>query len=182
MIVSNSIVFEHLSMIDVFDVVSCRQGTFSFHAVQLCTVEALSMHWLKREIWKVDIAIVGMLLLLVLMVWVPVSAAGAYEGASGLATPGTVTVQATPTEDATMTAATMTALNKEKLNLDIEKDRSGIDKDRSDIFWAWASSGTIIVGVVGAMFAFFQFLSKLLAEKFERRKRKKSAFKPLLGD
>src|SRR5437660_5370461 len=59
-----------------------------------CTLEALRMRWLKREMWKAGIAIVGMLLLLVLMVWVPVSAAGAYEGASGITTP--VTVQATP--------------------------------------------------------------------------------------
>jgi ABC-type glycerol-3-phosphate transport system permease component len=66
------------------------------------------MRWLKRERWKAGIALAGMLLLLLPMVWVPVSAAGADEGASGLATPGTV--QATPTVD-----ATVTALNKEKL-------------------------------------------------------------------
>ena len=60
--------------------------------------------------WQAGIAITGMLLLLVLMVWVPASAAGAYERASGLATPVTETVQATPTED-----AIVTALNKEKL-------------------------------------------------------------------
>ena len=62
-----------------------------------CTVEAMRMHWLKRDMWKVGIAIAGFLLLLVLMVWVPVSVAGAYESASGLAGPGTATVQATPT-------------------------------------------------------------------------------------
>jgi hypothetical protein len=54
------------------------------------------MRWLKRETWKAGIAIAGMLLLLVLVVWVPVSAAGAHERASGLATPVTGTVQATP--------------------------------------------------------------------------------------
>ena len=75
-----------------------------------CAVEALLMRWLKRDIWKAGIALAGILLLLVLMVWVPVSAAGANEGASGLAAPVTGTVQATPTED-----ATVTALNKENL-------------------------------------------------------------------
>ena len=62
------------------------------------------MRWHKRDRWKAGIALAGMLLLLVLTVWVPVSAVGAYEGTSGLATPVTGTVQATPTEDATMTA------------------------------------------------------------------------------
>lgn len=101
------------------------------------------MCWLKRDLWKTGIALAGMLLLLILMVWVPVSAAGAYEGASGLAIPGTV--QATPTED-----ITVTALNKEKLQQDIAKAES-------DRFWAWTGSGTIIVGIVGAIFTFLQF-------------------------
>ena len=56
------------------------------------------------------IALAGMLLLLVLMVRVAVSAADSYERVLGLAGPGTITVQATPTED-----ATVAALNKEKL-------------------------------------------------------------------
>ncbi len=74
------------------------------------------MHWFKRDLWKAGIAIAGTLLLLVLMVWVPVSVAGAYEGASRLATPITGTVQATPTVD-----ATVTALNKEKLAQEVQQ-------------------------------------------------------------
>ena len=74
------------------------------------------MRWLKRDRWKAGIAFVGVLLLLVFIVCVPVSAAGAYEGASGLATPVTGTVQATLTED-----ATVTALNKEKLVQEIQQ-------------------------------------------------------------
>jgi hypothetical protein len=74
------------------------------------------MRWLKRDMWKAGITIAGVLLPLVLMVWVPVSAAGAYEIASGLAVPITVTVQATPTED-----ATVTALNKEKLAQEVQQ-------------------------------------------------------------
>ena len=69
-----------------------------------CTVEVLLMRWLKRDRWKAGIALAGMLLLLVLMVWVPVSVAGAYERASGLAGSGAITVQGTATEDATVTA------------------------------------------------------------------------------
>src|SRR5438132_13785636 len=72
-------------------------------------VEALTMRRRKRDLWKAGIAIAGTLLLLVFIVWMPVSAVDVHE-VSGLATPGTVTVQATPTID-----ATVTALNKEKL-------------------------------------------------------------------
>jgi hypothetical protein len=96
-------------------------------------VEALPMRRLKCDLWKVGIVIAGVLFLLVLMAWIPISAAGAEVRASGLVTP--VTVQATPTED-----ATMTALNKENLQLDI-------NKDRSDLFWAWTASGTITTAV-----------------------------------
>ena len=92
------------------------------------------MHWLKRDRWKAGIALAGMLLLLVLLVWVPVSAAGANEGASGLATPVTTTVQATPTED-----ATTTALQKEQLTLQN-------DKLKNDNAWAWLSPVSTILG------------------------------------
>jgi uncharacterized protein YjbI with pentapeptide repeats len=74
------------------------------------------MRGLKRDLWKASIAIAGMLLFLVLMAWIPVSAAGAHARASGLAGPGTVTVQTTPTED-----ATVTALNKRKLEQEVKQ-------------------------------------------------------------
>ena len=74
------------------------------------------MRWLKRDLWKAGIVIAGTLFFLVLMVWVPVSAAGVREMTSGPAGPVTVTVQATPTED-----ATVTALNKEKLAQEVKQ-------------------------------------------------------------
>src|SRR2546429_7216903 len=108
-----------------------------------CAVEALLMRWCKRNIWKIGIAIVGTLLLLVLVVCVPVSAANVQEMGSGLTGPGTVTVQATPTED-----ATVTALSKEKLAQEINQLKNGNS-------WAWLSPfstlgtlGTIILGIV----------------------------------
>src|SRR5712692_3285766 len=82
-----------------------------FGVVDHCTVEAMAMHWLKRDWWKAGIA--GMLLLLALMAWAPVSAADMHEGASGSATLATVTVQARPTEDATVTALTRETLQHE---------------------------------------------------------------------
>ncbi len=74
------------------------------------------MRWLKRNLWKIGIALAGMLLLVVLMAWVPVSAADTHEEVSGLAMFGTVTVQTTPTVD-----ATVTALNKEKLAQEVQQ-------------------------------------------------------------
>ncbi len=80
------------------------------------------MCWFKRDTWKTGIAIAGMLLLLVLMVCVPVPAVGAYEVTPGLATP--VTVQATPTID-----ATVTALNKEKLAQEVQQLKNQNEPD-----------------------------------------------------
>ena len=86
------------------------------------------MRWLKRDLWRTGIAIAGMLLLLVLMIGVPVLAAGAHQGVSEPAMPETVTVQATPTED-----ATVTALNKRKL----EQEASALAQLRFLFHWAF---------------------------------------------
>jgi hypothetical protein len=111
------------------------------------TVETLPMRWLKRDLWRANIAIAGVLLLLVLMVWVPVSAAGAYEIASGLTGPGTVTAQATPTED-----ATVTALKKEQLTQEVTQQQHTLGN------WLWSNAATILssflstlVIVIGAL-------------------------------
>ena len=40
------------------------------------------MRWLKNDLWKAGIAITGVLLPLVLMVWVPVSAACVHDSSS----------------------------------------------------------------------------------------------------
>ena len=40
------------------------------------------MRWLMNDLWKVGIAITGVLLPLVLMVWVPISAAGVHDSSS----------------------------------------------------------------------------------------------------
>lgn len=116
-------------------------------------MKALLMHWGKRHRWKASIALAGILLILVLMAWVPVSAAGAYEGASGLATSVTGTMQSTPTED-----ATVTELNKEKLAEEVQQlknqnasDPLGWLRTNASIFLS-----TLIV-VIGALFGFWQW-------------------------
>ncbi len=113
--------------------------------------EALPMLGLKRDLWKASIAIAGVSLLLVLMAWVPVSAAGAEMRASGLA--AMVTVQATPTED-----ATVTALNKAQLTQQVEQQQHTVGN------WLWSNAATILssflstlVVVIGVLFGFWQW-------------------------
>ena len=115
------------------------------------------MRWLKRDRWKAGIALAGMLLLLVFMVWLPVSAADTYEGAPGLATP--VTVQTTPTED-----ATITALNKEKLEQEI-------DQLKNQNYWAWTTIGPILVGFAGLLAALYSFITWIRNRQDEQKKR-----------
>jgi hypothetical protein len=86
-------------------------------------------------------------------------------------------VQATPTVD-----ATLTALNKDKLIWDINKDKSGIAKDQSDRFWAWTSSGVIIVGIAGVIFSLFQFYRAQLDKRVEREKKDEEEFHTLIRD
>ena len=128
------------------------------------------MRWLKRDRWKAGIAIAGMLLLLILMVWVPVSAAGAYEGASGLATPVAGTVQATPTED-----ATMTALNKEKLTQEVQQLKN---QNALDLFsWLRTNAAVLLstlVVVIGGLIGLFRWLGDRRDEQEKRREDQRS--------
>ncbi len=117
------------------------------------------MRWLKRDRWKAGIALTGILLLLVLMVWVPVSAAGTYEEVSGLAATVTGTVQATPTED-----ATVTALDKEKLAQEI-------DQLKNQNYWAWTTIGPILVGFAGILAALYSFITWIRNRQDEQKKR-----------
>jgi hypothetical protein len=111
------------------------------------------MHWLKRERWKAGTGIAGVLLLLVFMVWVPVSAADAYERASGLAMPITGTVQATPTLD-----ATVTALNKEKLAQEVEQLKN---QNAPNLFGLLQTNAAILLStlvvVVGGLIGLFRW-------------------------
>jgi Pentapeptide repeats (8 copies) len=102
------------------------------------------MRWLKRGMWRAAIAMVGLLLLLVLTVWVPVSV-GAYGGES-------VPPQVTPTIDVT---ATMTALNEEKLRQEIQqlKNQNGNQNN-----WLANNSTALIAAVATVIVALFGIL------------------------
>jgi uncharacterized protein YjbI with pentapeptide repeats len=119
------------------------------------------MRWFKRDMWKAGIIFAGMLLLLVLMGWVPVSAAGAYEGASGLATLVSGTVQATPPANSTIA--------NETANEQLRKLQR--DNDRSLNAWVWNNGTTLFSSLalfLGGIFAIVRYFSDRKAER-ERR-------------
>jgi hypothetical protein len=130
------------------------------------------MRWLKRDRWKAGIAVAGMLLFLVLMVWVPGSAAGAYERALGLATPVTGTVQAMPSVD-----PTMAALQKEQL-------AQQVNKLKNDNAWAWLSLlsalGPIATIAAGLLAALYSFTTWIRNRQDEQEKRAEERFQKVV--
>jgi hypothetical protein len=115
--------------------------------------EALSMRGLRRDLWKAGIAIASMLLLLLLTAWTQVSAAGTEVRAHGNGSPAMVTVQATPTED-----ATVTALNKEKLVQEVQQLKNQNEPDP----FGWLRTNASIflstlVVVIGGLFGFWRW-------------------------
>ena len=117
------------------------------------------MLWLKRNRWKAFIAFAGLLLLLVFMVWVPMSA-GAHEGTSGLATP--VMVQATLTVD-----TTMTALSKEQLTLQVKQLQNQLQNQNN---WLVDNSTALIAAVATVVVALFGISQWAINRRDERRK------------
>ncbi len=142
------------------------------------------MRWLKRDRWKAGIAVIAILLVLVLMVWVPVLTAGAYEGEPGPVTPVTGTVQATPTQD-----ATVTALNKEKLAQEVQQLKNQNEPD--PLSWLRTNASiflSTLVVVVGALFGFWRWRmdrrdaqnKELEDRKAEREKRAEERFQAMV--
>ncbi len=107
------------------------------------------MYWLKRNTSKVGIAIAGLLLLLLLMVWVPMSA-NAYTRVLRIATPVTGTVQVTPTVD-----ATMTVLSKEQLTLQVKQIQNQLQNQNN---WVVNNSTALIAAVASVVIALFGIL------------------------
>lgn len=106
-----------------------------------------------KHLRNVGIASVSILFLLTGLALVPLSAANAHEGTWGMATLTTVTAQATPTVD-----ATVTALNKEQLAQQVAGQQHTWDN------WVWNNAATILssffstlVVVIGVLFGFWQW-------------------------
>lgn len=136
------------------------------------------MLWFKRDRWKVAIAVPGLLLLLVFMVWVPGSAVGAQERAPGLATPVAGTVQAMPTED-----ATVTALNKEKLALEVQQLKSQNEPDL--LGWLRTNASILLstlIVVTGGLIGLFRWFDDRRSEREKRGEERFQAAVTGLGD
>ena len=146
------------------------------------------MFWLNRAIWKALFAITGILLLLMLMVCLPVSATGVQAMISGFPVP--VTVQTTPTVD-----ATMTELNKEKLNQEIEQLQQSNNRGLGD--WLWSNAAAVLssflstlVVVIGILIGFRQWRvsrtdtqdKELKDRQNERDKRAEERFQAAVTD
>ena len=106
-----------------------------FGMIDHCHAEVIAMRGRKYDLWKISILIASMLFLFVLLMWTSVSGANAHEETSGLAAAETVTVQATPTED-----ATVTALNKEKLAQEVQQFK---EQNASDLFGWFRTNAAI---------------------------------------
>src|SRR5437870_10252721 len=136
------------------------------------------MRWLTRDLWKAGIAMAGILLLLVLTVWLRVSAAGAHERAPELAK--RVTVQATPTVD-----ATVTTLNKEKLAQEVQQLKSQNEPTFFD--WLRGNVSILLLGL-GALAGFLRWLAdrrdardkELKDRQAEREKRAEERFQSIV--
>jgi hypothetical protein len=103
------------------------------------------MRGLKGDLWKAGMVMAGLLFLLVIMAWIPVAAAGAEVRLPGVATP--VTVQATPTVD-----ATVTALSKEQLTLQVKQLQNQLQNQTN---WVFSSSNALIAAVTAIIIPFF---------------------------
>src|SRR6266487_2060651 len=137
-------------------------------------VEDKRMQWLKRTQWKVGIFIVSILLLLLLLAWIPVAAVESHETIQpgqvrGVAT-GTITVQATPTED-----ATVTALNKEKLAQEVQQLKNQNVSD--PLGWLRTNTSILLstlVVVIGALIGLWRWLGDRRDEHEKRREDQRS--------
>jgi uncharacterized protein YjbI with pentapeptide repeats len=129
-------------------------------------VEVLPMSWRKQDLWIAGTVLVGMLLLLVLMVWLPISSVAAQQqGASATPVTGvTITVQATPSED-----ATVTALNKEKLAQEVQQ----LKEQNAPDFFGWLRTNAAIllstlVVVIGGLIGLFRWFGDRRNERMKQ--------------
>jgi hypothetical protein len=136
------------------------------------------MRQFKRGLWKAGIAGAGILLLLILLVWIQVSAAQAYEGASGSATTGALTVQTTPTED-----ATVTELNKEKLAQEVQQLK---DQNTPGLLGLLRTNAAILLStlvvVIGGLIGLFRWFGDRRSEREKRAEERFQSAVSGLGD
>jgi len=111
------------------------------------------MCWSKRDVWRLGIPLVGLLLLLVFMVWIPMSAADAHAGTSEFAT---------PTVD-----LTVTALAKEQLTLQVKQLQNQLQNQNS---WIENNSTALIAAITAIIVASIGLYQWRGNQNAERRK------------
>ena len=119
-----------------------------------------------------------MLLLLMAIAGLPVSAANTAKELAGFAGPGAVTVQVTPTED-----ATVTALNKEKLALEVQQMKSQTEPD--PLSWLQTNAAILIstlVVVIGGLIGLFRWFGDRVSEREKRVVERFQSAVTALGD
>jgi uncharacterized protein YjbI with pentapeptide repeats len=119
----------------------------------------------------------GLLLLLVLMVWVPISSVRASERTSEPSMAETATMQATPAED-----ATVTALNKEKLAQEVQQLKN---QNEPDFFGRLQTNAVLLstlVVVLGSLIGLFRWLADQRSEREKRVEERFQAAVTGLGD
>jgi predicted negative regulator of RcsB-dependent stress response len=141
-------------------------------------LEVMSRGQRKRDLWKSGIIVASVLFLLLLMMWVPLSATSAHEKRSGSATSGAVTVQTTATED-----ATVTALNKEKLMQEVEQ----LKQQNAPNLFGWLRTNAAVllstlVVVIGGLIGLFRWFGDRHSEREKQAEVRFQAAVTGLGD
>lgn len=115
----------------------------------------------KFTIWKIGIGIIiiGILSVLVFIIWTLGSTVHAYPMVEGQTQPGTVAIQVTPTED-----ATVTTLNKEKLAQEVQQLR---EQNEPNLLEWLRTNATILLVLGGGIFGLLRYL----AERRDSQKR-----------
>jgi uncharacterized protein YjbI with pentapeptide repeats len=136
------------------------------------------MCWRKRDLWKAGIAFTAMLLLLLAIAGLAVSAADTQEELAGLAGPGTVTAQVTPTE-----VATVTALKKEKLAQEVQQLKN---QNEPGPFGWLRTNATILIStlvvVIGGLIGLFRWFADRRSEREKRAEERFQSVVTGLGD
>lgn len=128
------------------------------------------MSWLRKHRWRSRIIVIGVSFLSALLALFFVQTVGAQEGTSDLSVPGTITMQATPTANPTISAETA---QQELIQLQRENDRSLQA-------WIWSNVSSLLATLVvvgGGLIGLFRWLGD---RKSEREKQADERFQKAL--
>jgi uncharacterized protein YjbI with pentapeptide repeats len=134
------------------------------------------MCWRKHALLQIGIILTGLALFLALATWVPESLAHA-QVVLRAATPNAVAVQATPTED-----ATVTALNKEKLVQEVQQLKAQNEPDLFGHIQTNAVLLSTLVVVIGGLIGLFRWGADRRSEREKRAEERFQAAVTGLGD